>query len=73
MIGSLSQLIRGAAILGIEDGSDQITRDLLEAAPVGYAAGRRPTARPGCWPRFMPIASTGIKSPGWCNAAARRG
>jgi hypothetical protein len=40
MIGSLSQLIRGAAILAIENGSEQITRDLLEAVPVDYAAGR---------------------------------
>ena len=41
MIGSLSQLIRGAAILAIEDGSEQITRDLLEAVPVDYAARAR--------------------------------
>ena len=46
MIGSLSQLIRGAAILAIEDGSEQITRDLLEAVPVDYAAERGATARP---------------------------
>ena len=46
MIGSLSQLIRGAAILAIEDGSEQITRDLLKAVPVDYAAERGPTARP---------------------------
>jgi hypothetical protein len=46
MIGSLSQLIRGAAILAIEDGSEQITRDLLEAVPVDYAAERGGTARP---------------------------
>jgi len=45
MIGSLSQLIRGAAILAIEDGSEQITRDLLEAVPVDYAAERGATAR----------------------------
>ena len=47
MIGSLSQLIRGAAILAIEDGSDQITRDLLEAVPVDYAAERGPHG-PAC-------------------------
>jgi hypothetical protein len=46
MIGSLSQLIRGAAILAIEDGSERITRDLLEAVPVDYAAERGATARP---------------------------
>ena len=46
MIGSLSQLIRGAAILAIEDGSEQLTRDLLEAVPVDYAAERGATARP---------------------------
>ena len=44
MIGSLSQLIRGAAILAIEDGSEQITRDLLDAVPVDYAAERAATA-----------------------------
>ena len=46
MIGSLSQLVRGAAILAIADGSEQITRDLLEAVPVDYAAERGATARP---------------------------
>ena len=46
MIGSLSQLIRGAAMPAIEDGSEQITRDLLEAVPVDYAAERGATARP---------------------------
>ena len=46
MIGSLSQLIRGAAILAIEDGSEQIIRDLLEAVPVDYAAEGAGTARP---------------------------
>ena len=45
MLGSLSQLIRGAAILAIADGSEQITRDLLEAVPVDYAAERGATAR----------------------------
>ena len=30
----------------IEDGSEQITRDLLEAVPVDYAAERGATARP---------------------------
>ena len=44
MIGSLSQLIRGAAILAIEDGSERITRDLLDIVPVDYAAERGHTA-----------------------------
>ena len=57
MIGSLSQLVRGAAILAIEDGSEQITKDLLDTVPVDYAAerantalhpgtGRRPASKP---------------------------
>ena len=32
MIGSLSQLVRGAAILAIEDGSEQISKKLLDSA-----------------------------------------
>ncbi len=40
MIGSLSQLVRGAAILAIGDGSEQITRDLLDVVPVDHAAQR---------------------------------
>ncbi len=40
MIGSLSQLVRSAAILAIEDGTEQITRDLLDLIPVDYAAER---------------------------------
>jgi hypothetical protein len=39
MIGSLSQLIRGAAILAVGEG-EQITRDLLDLVPVDYAAVR---------------------------------
>ena len=46
MIGSLSQLIRGAAILATEDGTEQITRDLLDIIPVDYAAERAATTRP---------------------------
>jgi hypothetical protein len=46
MIGSLSQLIRGAAILAIEGGCERITRDLLDRVPVDYAAQRAtPTRR----------------------------
>ncbi|GAA0445155.1 hypothetical protein Acor_80530 [Acrocarpospora corrugata] len=37
-IGSLSQLIRGAAILAIEGGTEQITGDLLDLVPVDFAA-----------------------------------
>jgi hypothetical protein len=40
MIGSLSQLVRGAAILAIGDGSEQITRNLLDLVPVDHAAQR---------------------------------
>ena len=50
MIGSLSQLVRGAAILAVEGGSEQITRDLLDLVPVDHTAQRsgirRPAARP---------------------------
>jgi hypothetical protein len=49
MIGSLSQLVRGAAIVAIEDGSEQITKKLLDSVPVDYAAQRADTAsRPPC-------------------------
>ena len=46
MIGSLSQLVRGAAILAIEDGSEQISKQLLDSVPVDYAAERADTTRP---------------------------
>ena len=45
MIGSLSQLIRGAAILAIEDGSERISRDVLDIVPVDYAAERADITR----------------------------
>src|SRR5664280_3775227 len=51
MIGSLSQLVRGAAILAIQDGTDQITRDLLDLVPVDYAAERAHRARPQATPQ----------------------
>jgi len=38
MIGSLSHLIRAAAILAILDGSEAITRELLDGVPVDHAA-----------------------------------
>ena len=47
MIGSLSQLVRGAAILAIADGTEQITRDLLDLVPVDHAAQRAASRRPG--------------------------
>jgi hypothetical protein len=40
MIGSLSQLVRGAAILAIETRTEAITRELLDIVPVDYAAER---------------------------------
>jgi DNA transposition AAA+ family ATPase len=46
MIGSLSQLIRGAAIVAIDDGREQITRELLELVPVDYAAERADPSHP---------------------------
>ena len=44
MVGSLSQLVRGAAILAIEDGSEQISKRLLDSVPIDYAAQRADTA-----------------------------
>ncbi|WP_156726054.1 ATP-binding protein [Streptomyces apocyni] len=53
MIGSLSQLIRGAAVLAIEDESERITENLLKLVPIDFAAEQsekltapaKPTAR----------------------------
>lgn len=56
MIGSLSQLVRGAAILAIQDGTEQITRDLLDLVPVDYAAERAHRARPRATPPSPPAA-----------------
>jgi hypothetical protein len=47
MIGSLSQLVRGAAILAIQDGTEQITKQLLDLVPVDHAAQRATSRRPG--------------------------
>jgi hypothetical protein len=47
MIGSLSQLVRGAAILAIQDGTEQATRELLDLVPVDHAAQRANGHRPG--------------------------
>jgi hypothetical protein len=38
MIGSLSHLVRAAALTAIETGSEAITRELLDGIPVDYAA-----------------------------------
>jgi hypothetical protein len=38
MIGSLSHLVRAAALLAILDGTEQITRTLLDTIPVDHAA-----------------------------------
>ena len=46
MIGSLSHLIRGAAIEAILDGSEQITRKLLDTIEVDHAAESGAARRP---------------------------
>jgi hypothetical protein len=38
MIGSLSHLVRAAALTAIDTGAEAITRDLLDGTPVDYAA-----------------------------------
>jgi len=47
MIGSLSHLIRGAAIEAILDGSEQITRKLLDTIDLDHAAESSAARRPG--------------------------
>jgi hypothetical protein len=42
MIGSLSHLIRGAAIEAILDGSELVTRKLLDTIALDHAAGAGP-------------------------------
>ena len=44
MIGSLSQLVRGAAVLAITDGTEKIGRELLDMVPVDHAAEQAHTA-----------------------------
>ena len=39
--------MRGAAVLAIQDGTEQITKDLLGLVPVDHAAQRATNARPG--------------------------
>jgi hypothetical protein len=46
MIGSLSQLVRGAAVLAIQDGTEQISKELLDLVPVDHAAHRASSQRP---------------------------
>ena len=46
MIGSLSHLIRGAAIEAILDGSEQVTRKLLDTIDVDHAAQSSTACRP---------------------------
>jgi hypothetical protein len=43
---------------------------VLVSAGTGAVALASPC--PGCWPRGMPITSTGIRSLGWNSVAARR-
>ena len=76
MIGSLSQLVRGAEILAIEGGSEQITQDLLDLVPVDHAAQRSAAARtPGqdvsTWRRLpAPVLRPGTRpSPPGCTAS----
>ena len=38
MIGSLSHLVRAAALTAILDGNEAITRNLLDTIPVDHAA-----------------------------------
>jgi hypothetical protein len=38
MIGSLSHLVRAAALTAVMDGTEQITRTLLDGIPVDHAA-----------------------------------
>jgi len=50
-IGSLSQLVRGAAVLAIENGAEQVTRELLDLVPVDRAAQRSASLRARRKPR----------------------
>jgi hypothetical protein len=44
---SLSQLVRGAAVLAIQSGTEHITKELLDLVPVDHAAQRSSAKRPG--------------------------
>jgi hypothetical protein len=41
MIGSLSHLVRAAALTAVMDGTEEITRKLLDGIPVDHAAQSR--------------------------------
>ena len=45
MIGSLSHLIRGAAIEAIQSGTEQITRQMLDAIDLDHAAQQESHSR----------------------------
>jgi hypothetical protein len=45
MIGSLSQLVRGAAVVAIDEETERITTELLELIPLDHAATRTAPAR----------------------------
>ncbi|HUN37583.1 MAG TPA: ATP-binding protein [Trebonia sp.] len=47
MIGSLSHLIRGAAIEAIQSGTEQVTRKLLDTIDIDHAAQQQPAPREG--------------------------
>jgi hypothetical protein len=62
MIGSLSQLVRGAAILAIEDGTEQITRELLDS-PANYSTWSPSTSPPRKPPGQPRPASANARPP----------
>ena len=66
MIGSLSHLIRAAAISAILDGTETITRTLLDTIPLDHAAE---STTPPAAPRMTPA---GRRCPGACPAPRRR-
>uniref|UniRef100_UPI003F495C21 TniB family NTP-binding protein n=1 Tax=Amycolatopsis sp. CA-096443 TaxID=3239919 RepID=UPI003F495C21 len=45
MIGSLSQLVRGAAVVAIDEETERVTQDLLDLIPLDHAATRTAPAR----------------------------
>ena len=46
MIGSLSHLIRGAALEAIMDGTEKITRQLLDTVDLDHAAQNNQPTKP---------------------------
>ena len=65
MIGSLSHLIRGAAIEAIQSGSEQITRKLLDTIGIDHAAQQGNQFRDGCRPphRGPPVTAEAAQPP----------